>query len=297
MGDKLGLRPAGPVGEGLVAFAHDILREGRAAITNPDLSDAAAVHDFRKAMKRWRALLRLLEPIVGVDARRLRDEARDLARELATARDRQSALDALADFAEADMLSPRSRAAIAAKLDADREAAEAIALSESTRGRLLAALEAGGRAVDQWPLDAVGFWQVADALTAGYARARNAIPPWPDADDEALHEFRQRVVVHRYQIPLVAPLWPRLGRLWVAEAQRLRERLGAHQDLAVLAALAAPHQPLARWRSRLVDPITARKRAHAVAAERLAGRLFAERPRAFRRRIMTLWEGLEKGAA
>jgi CHAD domain-containing protein len=297
MGDKLGLRPAAPVGEGLVAFAHDILREGRAAVANPELADAVAVHDVRKAMKRWRALLRLLEPLVGADARRLRHEARDLAHELATARDRQSALDALADLGDAEMLSPRSRAAMRAKLDVDREAAEAIALSDDMRGRLVAALEAGGRAVEHWPLDAIAFWQVADALADGYARARNAIPLWPDADDEALHEFRQRVVVHRYQIPLVAPLWPRLGRLWVAEAQRLREQLGAHQDLAVLAALTAPHQPLARWRSRLLDPIAARKRAHAAAAERLAGRLFAERPRAFRRRIMTLWEGLEKGAA
>ena len=49
-----------------------------------------------------------------------------------------------------------------------------------------------------------------------------------------MHEFRQRVVVHRYQMELVEPAWPRLGKVWVGEAQRLRERLGKHQDLAVL---------------------------------------------------------------
>ena len=35
--------------------------------TNPAKSDAEAVHDFRRAMKRWRALLRLFEPFVGED--------------------------------------------------------------------------------------------------------------------------------------------------------------------------------------------------------------------------------------
>jgi hypothetical protein len=71
----------------------------------------------------------------------------------------------------------------------------------------------------------------------------------------------------------------------------LRERLGTHQDLAVLAALTAPHQPLAPWRSRLVPLIAARKAVHAAAAARIAGRLFAEKPKAFRRRLMALWEG------
>ncbi len=41
---------------------------------------AAAVHDFRKAMKRWRALLRLLERLLGDDAERRPVDARDLMR-------------------------------------------------------------------------------------------------------------------------------------------------------------------------------------------------------------------------
>jgi anti-sigma-K factor RskA len=97
-------------------------------------------------------------------------------------------------------------------------------------------------------------------------------------------------VVHRYQMELVEPLWPRLTKLWVAEAQRLRERLGAHHDLTTLAALVAPHQPLARWRSRLAPLIAAREASHVKAAARVAGRLFAEKPRAFRRRLEALWE-------
>ena len=61
---------------------------------------------------------------------------------------------------------------------------------------------------------------------------------------------------------LVEPLWPRLGHIRIQEAQRLRDRLGRHHDLAVLAALAGPHQPLAPWRARLAPAIAARQADH-----------------------------------
>jgi CHAD domain-containing protein len=102
--------------------------------------------------------------------------------------------------------------------------------------------------------------------------------------------LRQRVVVHRYQMELVEPLWPRLGRSWVREAQKLRNRLGKHQDLAVLARYAEPHQPLARWRSRLQSVISQRQAHHVASARRIAGRLFAEKPQAFRRRLESMWD-------
>jgi hypothetical protein len=78
----------------------------------------------------------------------------------------------------------------------------------------------------------------------------------------------------------------------VREAQRLRNRLGAYQDLAVLERTADPHQPLARWRSRLQSVIGQRQAQHLAGAHRIAGRLFAERPKAFRRRLEAMWKGL-----
>ena len=72
-------------------------------------------------MKRWRALLRLVEPFLGDDARRLRVEARDLARGLSGARDAQSAIEALNDLAEnKGELSARTIASIRGRLDTIR---------------------------------------------------------------------------------------------------------------------------------------------------------------------------------
>src|SRR5262245_1924049 len=253
MSDKPSLQPDLAVGEALRAVARDILTAARGTIEDPAKSDAEAVHDFRREMKRWRALLRLLDPFIGAEARRLRDAARDLARALGGARDVQSALDALADLAEHGLaLSARSLATVRGRLDAIREAAEATTLTGDMRLRIAAMLDEAIAAVEHWPLAGVSFAEVAAHLARGYRSARREIPKrWPDADAEALHELRKRLVNHRYQIEILAPLWRRFGRMWIGEAQRLRERLGKHQDLLALEALTAPHQPLAHWRSRL----------------------------------------------
>src|SRR5260370_15291098 len=95
MQEKPALRPSVAVGEALRGVARDILAEARTAIEDSTKSDADAVHDFRRAMKRWRALLRLIEPFVGEEAPRLRDEARHPAHSLTAARNAPSALHAL----------------------------------------------------------------------------------------------------------------------------------------------------------------------------------------------------------
>src|SRR6185369_1374048 len=120
-----------------------------------------------------------------------------------------------------------------------------------------------------------------------YKLARDNAPDedWRKIDADVLHDLRSRVVAHRYQMELVEPLWPKFGKLWVAEAQRLRDRLGAFQDLSVLRSFTVPHGALAPWRSRLAPLILARQEKHAKAAQRLADRLLAEKPKAFRRRL------------
>src|SRR2546421_11408953 len=111
MADKPAVRADAAVGEALRAIAGNMLAEARAALDDQETPDAVAVHDYRKAMKRWRSLLRLLQPCLGEGCRRLRIEARDFARELSGARDAQSAIEALEDLIEAKAeLSPRTSA-------------------------------------------------------------------------------------------------------------------------------------------------------------------------------------------
>jgi CHAD domain-containing protein len=278
-------------GDGLAAAARSIIADGRRALTDPELSDPEAVHEVRKALKRWRALLRLLGRPLGEQADQMRTEARELMRAIAGARDAQSALDALADLRKADLpFSPTSIETIRTRLTEMRDAAEATSFTKNMRDRLSRYLDYATLSLERWPLKAIDFDTVTDGLTSTYRRARQLVPDgWSEAEAEHLHDLRRRVVEHRHQMDLVEPLWPRLGRVWAEEAQRLRNQLGSCQDLAVLTTFTAPHQPLAPWRSRLAPLIETRRNAHLKTAERLAGRLFAEKPKAFRRRIAALW--------
>jgi len=291
MGDKPALEPGLAVGEALRAVARDILGEARAAIEDPAHSDAVAVHDFRRAMKRWRSFLRMLDPFLE-DGGQLRDEARDLARSLGGARDGQSALDAFDDLAKHGLaLSARSQATIRGRIEALRQSAETDVLTGDMRLRLTGTLAQAEAAVERWPLHTLTFADVADRLALGFRDARRALPrSWSDTEPEDLHELRKRIVNHRYQMETVAPLWPRFGRMWVGEAQRLRDRLGRHQDLTLLTALMQPHQPLAPWRSRLAPAIAQRMQDNVGAARRIAARLLVEKPGAFRRRLEVIWE-------
>jgi CHAD domain-containing protein len=273
----------------LQRMARNTLDNARTAISDPRKPENEAVHDFRRAMKRWRALLRLIGPLVGAEARALRDEARDLARTLAGARDPQSALDALADIDKhAAPLSPRSMAGLRQRVEEIRTRAET-RLDAGLRRRFAATLDRASMALELWPLDAITSAELAHQLARGYGRARALVPAhWQAASAEELHELRKRVVIHRYQIEIAEEFWPRFVKMWAGEAQRLRERLGKHHDLLVLQNLTAPHQPLARWRSRLVPAVRERQAAHATAAARLAMRLFYEKPKNFERRLVAL---------
>src|SRR6476619_2679399 len=284
-------RGDGGFGDGLAAAALSIIADGRRALTDPELSPPEAVHEVRKTLKRWRALLRLLARPLGEQADQLRSEARALMRGIADARDVQSALDALSDVRKTDLpFSATSIETIRTRLTEKRDAAEARAFTKSMRDRLARYFDYATLSLERWPLEAIDFDIVTDGLTSTYRRARQLLPDsWSDAEAEHLHDLRRRVVEHRHQMDLVAPLWPRLGRVWAEEAQRLRNRLGSCQDLAVLTEFTTPHQPLAPWRSRLAPLIAARRGVHLKTAQRLAGRLLVEKPKAFRQRISALW--------
>jgi CHAD domain-containing protein len=290
MGEKPALQPKAAIGPAVRAIAVAVLAEARAVIADPERSQQKAVHDFRRAMKQWRALMRLLQPFVP-DATVLRQQARDHARSLSRARDSQSALNAFDDLTKKTVaLSARSAATIRSRIEGMRGNEEEAVLTEELREAIFGWLDTTTEAVDQWPLDPIDFSAIAAQLTAGYREARRRIPEdWSQATAEDLHELRQRVVDHRYQMELVEPLWPRHGRMWTQEAERLRDRLGRCQDLEILKRFTAPHQPLAHWRARLAPACAERTGALAHRAARIASRLFAEKPKAFRRRLETLW--------
>ncbi len=290
------LSPGQPVGTALRDIAAGAVADAQAILNDSERDATTKVHDIRRALKRWRALLRMMAPHLGEGGEALRFQARDLARRLTVARDAQSAIDAFVDANEgcADLpiaLPARSIATMRSRLDAQKAENERDIWTDEIQQLLSDYLTAAAWQVSHWDLEKLSFADLADMLTTTYRRAREAMPAdWDEAAGETLHDLRRRVVEHRYQMELIEPVWPRLGRIWVDEAQRLRTRLGKYQDLEMLTAKTAPQQPLARWRTKLMPVIEHRQSDHVQAARRLAARLFAESPKGFRRRLEALWD-------
>lgn len=286
---------APPVTHSLRQTAYDILAAARAAQGRLNGDDpSTAIHDLRVALKRWQALLRLLEYPIGDEAVVLRHEARLLAREFGRSRDAQSVLDALADIAKqrnagTPAMSKRTEATITQRLQQTREASEAAQLHTEAHQRLADVLTRATACLANWPLERSSLEDIVTALAQSYRRARRRLPrKWEDTDPEALHDFRKAVVAFRYQLDLIAPLWPKVWHAFIDEVQRLRLQLGRSNDLVALSLLMQPKQLLAHWRSRLTPPIESRRRFHLARARLLAGRVFAESPRSFRKRIQAL---------
>lgn len=256
------------------------------ALSDPE----AAVHGVRKGFKRLRALLRLTEATraraVSQRARVARRALTQTARHLAQARDAAAREDALDDLvAKAGLAKATRRAAGRALASTDAPEGGGVgahrAALEAEMAALAEALPRLGAALDDNALCA--------ALAASYAKARRAGRAVDPADDESLHELRKDVIAQRYQMELVTADWPALGQFWVDELQRLRDKLGKHHDLAVLRALAEAHPARGgrrpAWCAPLLAAIAARQAKLAHSALLLHARLFAEKPKAFRRRL------------
>src|SRR5271165_30393 len=177
-------------GDGLAAAAHLIVADARRALTDPQLSEPEAVHEVRKALKRWRALMRLLARPLGEAAEQMRAEARELMRSLTGARDAQSTLDALADLHKTDLpFSATSAETIRKRMTEIRDAAEQSSFSKDMRDRLSRYLDYATLSLERWPMKQIDFDTVADAVTATYRRARQLVPEdWRDPDPEHLHD-------------------------------------------------------------------------------------------------------------
>lgn len=291
--------PLGPLAHALL----DAAREAREGLDAKD--PVTAVHDLRKAFKRLRALLRL------VRGRRVRGEARALgralaeaARNLSGARDHAARKDALDDLVAKAGLDPAHAAAAAQALSSPAESppvdppSPGAPASDGVLGPHRAELDAlVYRCLVETPRLAGGMKDKAllAALAEDYARARRrAVDP---ADPESLHDLRKAVIAHRYQMALLTPFWPRLGKVWEDELQRLRDKLGKHHDLAVVIGQLDAHREAdpapsdtQEWPESFARAAQSRQHRLAHAALRLRERLFAERPRAFRRRIATYFD-------
>jgi CHAD domain-containing protein len=284
------LDPAKPLGSAAARLAGDLLREGLAPSKKP-LTER--IHHARTTCKKTRALLRLLRARHAGFFRRENRRLRDAADLLAGLRDAEALLSA------AQTLSPAGREeqavvrALQRQLAAYRRAA--LANRETAEAQLAAFrrdLQASRRAVARWRPHDCDFEAMAGEIEATYRKARRLAKCLrPDASGTAYHEWRKAVKAFGYHCRLLRGAWPKLAKPFAKEAERLGDLLGDEHDLTILRdfiAEGAMAQP-ATVDPRPVQLVTRERLACRRRAHEVSERLFAEKPRAYVKRLARWW--------
>jgi len=251
------------------------------------------VHEARKALKRLRALLRLLRDELGGQIYE-REQAllRDTGRRLARARDAAvllATLDELIARHPKKLAGRRGVRRLRGRLRRECEGAAERVLGESLRpGGAVAELRAMRVRVEQWPLAHVGAEAIEPAVERLYATGRKRMRRAAKAKGSrrrmrTLHQWRKRVKDLRYAQEIVGA-----GKR-AKRADALGELLGEEHDLAVLGErvrqAAKTGQPGRRTRKLLLRAIARRRKKLRRRALRDGARLYARKPRRFVRRL------------
>jgi CHAD domain-containing protein len=254
---------------------------------------ADAVHGARKDMKKLRTVLRLLRSeIGGRKYRRQNARFRDAGRALSATRDAEVKLVTLDSLAEHGNDLPEEAVGAWRKiLERDREAAANAARDQPAVAEAIELLEAGLEEIEAWEL-AGNSWDLVDpGLRRSYRRGRRAMKAAKaDRGEPEFHEWRKRAKDLWYELRLFSDAWPGPLEATAEEAHKLTELLGDHHDLALLREDLRERKLGEDETAALEAAISRRQKELAAVSLPLGRRLYAERPKAFSRRLRRYWE-------
>jgi CHAD domain-containing protein len=258
-----------------------------------DEDRATAVHESRKDLKKLRSLLRLVREELGDRTyRRENDRFREAGRVLSGARDAQVKVETLEALSERFTLESRDARwgpfASVLRDEAERGATTQDAVEEAAE-----IIAAGRDRVERWPIRNNSWDLIDPGLRRSYRRGRKRLADAVDnPGDVAVHEWRKRVKDIWYHLRLVRETEPKRVGAMADAAHQLSDLLGDHHDLAVLHADAsAPKEVLSRADLELLSTlIEAHQKELLARAIAVGDQLYAEKPKAFAKRIRGYWE-------
>ncbi len=254
---------------------------------------AVAIHGARKDLKKLRSLLRLVRGELGNKAFGAENRRyRDAGRALSGSRDAEVKLETLLTlrhrFEDLPVGAAESWEGV---LEAERDEIAA-AMREDAEGRIgpvIDAIEAGQEAIGQWRLRTESWALVGPGLARSYRDGRRRMKlALAEPSAANVHSWRKSAKDLWYQLRIVQDAWPELLNGTVDQAHELTELLGDHHDLAVLADDLDTREGLGD-RGAFETAIERRQEELLDRALGIGRRLYAEKPKAFSRRIERYW--------
>ncbi len=261
-----------------------------------------AVHEARKALKQERSLLRLARGTINSGERRRENAAlRQAARTLSAARDAEVMLQALDELSErfTGRVPERTLDAIRDRLEAERDPARESLLGSGLTGAVAEELRAVRTRIDDWALRRKDWKALEPGLDRGYRRGRHAFERARTRSTvENLHEWRKRAKDLWYHLRLLKPVSPAIIGGQADEAHTLSDLLGDDHDLALLReALLTGAGEVPADVDAVIELIDHRRDQLQAEAMQVGERLYAERPKAFGRRMHRYWKATRDARA
>ncbi len=254
-----------------------------------------AVHTARKDLKKARSAIRLVREELGRKGYRRDNELlRDAGLALSDVRDAAVSIETLEKLREhfgTTLGKVQARAIMSALAVAEAPARGDPPEHEASQA--LELIERGQDDVEAWELHEQGWALLAPGVERAYERGRDALSEVEsEATPERVHDLRKRVKDLWYYLRLFEEAWPQLFSGLAEQAHDLSNLLGDHHDLTVLAtAVEEGELGLAAPEARALAALIRRRQDQLVAEALPPGRrLYAEKPRAFERRLGAYWE-------
>ena len=259
---------------------------------------AEAIHGARKDLKKARAALRLIREELGEKAFKRENRAlRDAGRLLSASRDAEVKLATLEALVEGDGDAPPGATALwRSALVAERD--QIVGNGGAPTAEVVAVLEAVIARAPAWKIRQGDWKLLAPGLDTAYREGRDNFTALGDSPSfEAIHDLRKRGKDLWYQVRLPRDSWLPVLEATAEEIHDFTDRLGDHHDLAVLVEdLRGRDAVEPAHRETLLALIEARQ-ATLLAQARAAGeRVYAEKPKAFGRRLRAYWRAWRRPA-
>lgn len=306
---RLQLGRAEPLAVGVKRVTMEQLELAASGYFDGESAFGAAVHNSRKAIKRTRSLLRLIE---GELSERIFDyedgSLKATGRMVGDIRSAAAVVHAAKLIRDlyGDLLAEDTFVGMVQRLSQRRDIIELRALEDPNLvGRVVRNLERAYNRYAAWPTDedarevyGMGirdsFEAVEPGLKTTYKRGRTEmVRAYEKPTEQHFHEWRKRAKYLRHQMEFLAPLWPEVVVGTAMTLDRLGLILGEEHDLAELLALLRDRPDLCpnpRERSLFAALAAQRRSELQTAAEILGRRVYAEKPGSLCHRFAEYWD-------
>ncbi|MBV6623200.1 MAG: CHAD domain-containing protein [Rivularia sp. (in: Bacteria)] len=258
------------------------------------------IHDVRKAIKKIRAVIRLVRDELGEEVYKQENHCfRDAGRNLSEVRDAQVLLETFNKLEKhfAEFIKPEGFVDLQQILVEHYQSTCKRVLEQNTVLEVLADIKNARERISNWSLElSYGRSILSNGLQRVYKRGYQACQSILKEDEptvENFHDWRKRVKYLWYHLRIVRPIWSDLIKEWTNQTKQLGKYLGDDHDLAVLHEFINNQQEMLKNQAELEvlnSLINRRRKKLQSDAKSLGQRIYVESPELFVNRIEAYWQ-------